>query len=356
MKQFLKTFEKWFARFSSIYIIIIILCLVKVDYYIYMPGNLTDVSSEISVDNIDKNLNGEISSVYVLSFTRPNLFKYLVAKNLKYAQVVKMSEEQVISYDQKLDYAIGRFDSKQSFSNAELAAYSMIYEDSGDSYYKQLTYIYSAYNWIDSSVNYLDMVGKIVSGVGENNDSYPVISDISTYLQSVPVDDYAYLYLKVDLNSPAFEVKIKRSDYNGSKSFGLTIQTSFILTKESNVKVSNVYTQGPSGGAMQALYIYLMLNNEDLLKGRHIAGTGTIGYKLDNMGNIDTFSYVGAIGCVEQKLYAAYLDKASVFYCPTSNYKDCMKAYEAYGFNEKKIRVVEVTTLNDIIEDLRNHE
>ena len=354
MKKFLTSFERWFFRFSSIYVIIIILCLVRVDYYIYMPGNLTDVSSEIKVDNIDKELNGEVSSVYVLSFTRPTLFKYLVSKNLKYAQVVKMSEQDIKNYDSKLDLAVGRFDSKQSFSNAELAAYSLIYEESGTDYYKQVTYIYSAYKWIDSDTNYLDFVGKMVTGYGDTNNINPTRQEVSIYLSTIGNDDYATLYLSGDSGKTSKEVKIKRQEYNGSMIFGITIQTSFELNIDSYVTVSNVYTQGPSGGAMQALYIYLMLSDTDYLKGRHIAGTGTIGYALDNNGNISSFGYVGAIGCVEQKLYAAYLDGAKTFYCPASNYDDCMKAYDTYGFNENKIRVVKVTYLNDIIEDLKS--
>ena len=129
--------------------------------------------------------------------------------------------------------------------------------------------------------------------------------------------------------------------------------TSFRLNSESFINVNNVFTEGPSGGAMHALFIYLMLEDENILKGRNIAGTGTIGYSLDNEGNLESFSKVGAIGCVEQKLYAAYLDKAEVFYCPSANYKDCMKAYELYGFTDKDIRVVEVNYLEDIIDDLR---
>ncbi len=353
MKKFLNSFERWFARFSALYIIIIILCCVRVDYYIYMPGNLTDVSSEITVDNIDKDLNGEVSSVYVLSFTRPTLFKYLVAKNLKYAQVVKMTEQDIKNYDSKLDLAIGRFDSKQSFSSAELAAYSLIYEESGTDYYKQVTYIYSAYKWIDSNTNYLDLVGKMITGYGDKENINPTRMEVSTYLSSVDKDDYATIYVSGDSGKTSNKVEIKRTLYNDNLIYGLSIQTSYELNIDSYVKVSNVYTQGPSGGAMQALYIYLMLSDTDYLKGRHIAGTGTIGYILDSEGNIDSFGYIGAIGCVEQKLYAAYLDGAKIFYCPSSNYKDCMKAYETYKFNEDMIRVVEVKYLNDIIEDLK---
>ena len=133
--------------------------------------------------------------------------------------------------------------------------------------------------------------------------------------------------------------------------FGITLLKSFKVTESPNVVVKNVYTLGPSGGAMQALYIYLLMCDEDLLKGRKIAGTGTIGYGTIN--DEVSFSVVGAIGCVGQKLYSAYKDHATIFYCPASNYSECMSYYNKYGFTEDDIKVVKVTTLKDIIDDLR---
>lgn len=353
MKEFFKVFGKWFWRFSTIYFIIIILCLVKVDYYLYLPGNLTDIKKEIVIDNSEKELDGSVSSVYVLSFTRPTLISYLLSKDLPFAATYKMSKEQVESYDSTLDRAIGSFDSNQSFSNAELAAYSLkLKEDGDDSYYTQVTYIQSANSDIIANIKYTDLVGSMVTGYENHELSYPKINEVSEYLRNKDTGETAYLYLKNKKNIEE-TLEITKQEKDGSSIFGITIMTSFRLNSESFINVNNVFTEGPSGGAMHALFIYLMLEDENILKGRNIAGTGTIGYSLDNEGNLESFSKVGAIGCVEQKLYAAYLDKAEVFYCPSANYKDCMKAYELYGFTDKDIRVVEVNYLEDIIDDLR---
>ena len=353
MKEFFKDFGKWFWRFSAIYFIIILLCLIKVDYYLYLPGNLTDIKDEISIKDNKKELDGSVSSVYVMTFTRPTLFSYLISKDLPYAFTYKMSSEEIESYDSNLDIAIGRFDSNQSFSNAELAAYSLKLKEDGDnSYYKQLTYIYSANSDIISNIKYTDLVGTMITGFLEHENTYPTINEVSEYLRNKGVNETAILYLKDNKNNEK-TLEITKREKDGSALFGITIKTSFILNTDSFIDVENVYTTGPSGGAMHALYIYLMLEDENILKGRKIAGTGTIGYSLDNEGNVESFAKIGAIGCVEQKLYAAYIDNAEVFYCPSDNYDDCMKAYELYNLTEKDIRVVKVSYLDDIINDLK---
>ena len=351
MKSFFKDFFKWFWRFSSIYVIIILLCLIKVDYCIYLPGNLTDVKNEIVIDDT-KDLNGSVSSVYIISLNRPTLFSYLLTKDLKYASAVKLTKSEIKEMDNKLDTAIGNFDAMESFSSAEVSAYYDLYKDTDYFKYKQVTYISSSESLIDANLKYTEIVGCLIKDL--NGIEYPTLTEVSDYLKSISTDEYATLNL-VNSKGTTKELKIKKREVDGNSLFGITIKTSFILDIDSNIKVKNVYSQGPSGGAMQALYIYLKLNDEDLLRGRKIAGTGTIGYALNSDGDIATFSYIGAIGCVEQKLYAAFLDKAEVFYCPKSNYERCLEAYKRYGFTDKDIRLVEVETLSDIIEDLKNN-
>jgi len=345
MKEYLKDLEKWFFRFSSIFVVIILLCTIKLNYYIYMPGNLTDISNEVVLENEGNELNGSVSSVYVLSITRPTIFQYMIAKNLKYACLDQMTIEEAKQIDTKLDTAIGNFDSDRSFSQAELAAYSILHE--GEEFYKEITYIYSAQSTIKSSTHkYTNLVGQMITGFGDTDDIYPSVEEVSNYLKN---NESAKLYLESNSGNKT-ECYIEKKD---DGYYGITLMKSFVLTVDKFSEVKNVYTQGPSGGAMQALYIYLKLIDEDLLIGRKIAGTGTITYSLNSEGEVVSLRKVGAIGCVEQKLYGAYLDKASVFYCPKSNYEDCMKAYELYGFKESDIRVVEVDTLDDILNDLR---
>lgn len=350
MRSFFITFEKWFARFSSIYVLIILLCTIRVNYYVYLPGNLTNVQREIEIADTSYEIDGSVSSIYVVDITRPTLFTFLIVKNLPYAEVIEMTDTQASSLDQNLDYAVGTLQSNLSFSNAELAAYELL-GDKVDFSYHSVTILYKATKEVESSMSYTDLVGKIIYSYPDSG-TYPSLSEVSLYLSTIPVGSDAILTLENSSGNKEDVSITKRSTESGNI-FGITIMTSYVIDESDNdVSVMNVYTTGPSGGAMQALYIYLTINGVDILNGRKISGTGTIGYELDDEGNFLTFEKVGAIGCVGQKLYAAYLDHADVFYCPADNYEECMEAFSKYGFTENDIRVVEVSYLSDIVNDL----
>ncbi len=359
MKSFFKDFQKWFFRFSSIYVIVVLLCIVRVDYYLYLPGNTTDIKNKITIVDKDNNLNGSVSAVYVLTYERPTLFQYLLTKDAVYAVTYKMTKEDIASSDPKLSSAIGRFDSDESFNNASLAAYSLLIEDEVD-FYNEFTYIYSANSDIDCVIldsniknenSYLFIVGKKVTGYENNPNSNPKVSEVSDYLKTKNVGEIATLYIEDKIGNE-YTINIKKRLQNNSEIFGITIKTTYTLKDGIKTEISNVYTEGPSGGAMEALYIYLVSSREDLLKGRKISGTGTISYSLDGDGNIESFSKVGPIGCVEQKIYAAYIDNMDIFYCPKENYDACIKAATKYGILDK-IKIVKVEYLIDIINDLK---
>ena len=316
--------------------------------YVYLPGNLTDVENEVAIEGYDKKLNGKVSSVYVMDITKPTYFTYALASIFPFTSESIVSKESMSNYDRDLEYAIGTFDSDISFSNASLAAFDAL-KDKITFSYKEVTYIYSANKTIEANMTYTSIVGKLIKSFDGYTDEYPTMDEVKDYFQTVNPNEEAKLVIE-DKKSVTFNLNIKKNAETSL--FGVTILKSFKILEAPDVSVKNVYTQGPSGGAMQALYMYLLLSDEDILKGRQIAGTGTIGYGTTS-GNETTFGLVGSIGCVGQKLYSAYKDGASVFYCPKSNYSECMTYYNKYGFSEERIRVVSVETLNDIINDLR---
>ncbi len=344
MKKFAKFYAKLFLFISPFYILLLLSLLIRVDAYLYTPGNLTDIKKEIMVDGYNKKLNGSVSSVYIMEFPRPNLFSLAISSLNKANDVFWVTKTSMETYDKELDYATGTFSSRQSFNNASLAAFEALGQDIN---YRQLTYIQRADKDIISNIKYTSIVGSYIKEC--NGIEYPVLKEVSDYLSSTNESTL----LIVDKNGKEESLTMTRKK---DGLFGITISTSFLLLDDEMVKVSNVYTTGGSGGAMQALYIYCLMNDEDILKGRKIAGTGTISYELDSNGDLNTFTRIGGIGCVKQKLYAAYIDHADVFYCPDSNYTECMNAYALYGFTEKDIRVVKVSYLSDIIEDLRGDQ
>jgi PDZ domain-containing protein len=79
--------------------------------------------------------------------------------------------------------------------------------------------------------------------------------------------------------------------------------------KDSSVKVSLKNTGGPSGGLIFTLGLIDLLTPEDLLKGRNVAGTGTI--EVDGT--------VGPIGGVTEKIIGAKRAGATLLFISTQN-------------------------------------
>ncbi len=103
------------------------------------------------------------------------------------------------------------------------------------------------------------------------------------------------------------------------------------------VTISLKDTGGPSGGLIFALGIVEKLTPKDLLKGRVVAGTGTI--------TID--GHVGAIGGIDDKIIAAKKAGATLFLAPAENCADITHIPSG-------ITIYSVNTLAEAVEVLRD--
>jgi Lon-like protease len=108
----------------------------------------------------------------------------------------------------------------------------------------------------------------------------------------------------------------------------------FIFPVDVAIEADNV--GGPSAGMMFTLEIMNELSDEDMTKGRRIAGTGTI----------DPDGVVGAIGGVRQKVFGALAAGAEAVLVPAANYDAALEAADG------RIDVVRVETIDDALEYL----
>lgn len=130
-------------------------------------------------------------------------------------------------------------------------------------------------------------------------------------------------------------VKLSARD-DGSAFIGVNIESkhNFPIT----VKIKLDETGGPSGGLIFALGIIEKLQSEDLIRGRNIAGTGTI---------TDT-GEVGPIGGITEKIIGAKKAGVSIFIAPIENCSDITHPELLKG-----IKVVSVATLSEALAVLR---
>jgi PDZ domain-containing protein len=101
-------------------------------------------------------------------------------------------------------------------------------------------------------------------------------------------------------------------------------------TKKISFKVGE--TGGPSGGLVFSIGLVELLTEQDLLQGRHIAGTGTITQR----------GVVGPIGGINEKIMSAQKVGATIFFAPVDNAEEISNV-------PKGIKVVTVATLAQAI-------
>ena len=127
-------------------------------------------------------------------------------------------------------------------------------------------------------------------------------SDIRDALKAKKVGDLVAITVARD--NLTFLVKLMANS-EGAPVVGIFVSNSY-------VKFNLERTGGPSGGLIFSLGIIEKLAPEDLLRGRKVAGTGTI----DAAGN------VGPIGGINEKLIGAAKAGATIFLAPEANCVD----------------------------------
>ncbi|RXI98121.1 PDZ domain-containing protein [Anaerobacillus alkaliphilus] len=121
------------------------------------------------------------------------------------------------------------------------------------------------------------------------------------------------------------------------------------LTVNPKITIDTKKIGGPSAGLMFSLEIYNQLVSEDITKGYHIAGTGSI----------NEAGEVGRIGGVKQKVIAAeragahYFLAPNEFDSPSSNYVDAVEAAKSIN---AKIKVIPIDTFEQALEFLESLE
>ena len=137
----------------------------------------------------------------------------------------------------------------------------------------------------------------------------------------------------IELTLPITLTTIKS---NGSKQNVIGIQISEDYQFPFTVKIRLKDVGGPSAGLIFTLAIIDKLTEEDLVRGRNIAGTGTI----------SPSGKVGPIGGIEEKLIGAKRDGVTLFLAPSLNCPDIKHV-------PKGLQVVPVDNLTEAIAALR---
>lgn len=287
-------------------LILITVVNVELPYYIEAPGGTINLSKRID-ENYDKK-NGSLNMLYVTEY-KGNIVTVLLSKIIKSWDLYEISNQQISNEDANDIYLRNKVMLDNSIENATLVAYKY----AG----KQIT--------IKEKQNII---------IATTKDNGLKIGDIVLSVDSIPVENNTTIkdYLTTKNEGDIIKIKVKRNDeekeisitLDKDKIIGIMLITNYIYETEEPLNINFRSGEGgSSGGLILSLGIYSEITGTDILKGRNIAGTGTI----DAEGN------VGEIDGIKYKIAGAVKNKMDVILVSPYNYEEAKKVIEEHNYN-----------------------
>ena len=204
-----------------------------------------------------------------------------------------------------------------------------------------------AYEYAGKRIDIKDKKNIVIATTKDNGIE---IGDIILSIDDIEVEDINTIKKYLETLNPNDEITIKVKRNNKEKNIKVTIDekkvigimiiTNYEYETEDDLDIAFRSGEGgSSGGLVLALGIYSEISGVDILKGRNIAGTGTI----DIDGNI------GEIDGIKYKIAGAVKRHMDVVLVSPSNYEEAKKVIED---NNYKIELVKVSTFKEAIEYL----
>ena len=319
MKKYIKENYKQLI----ILVLMVISVSVELPYYIEAPGGTINLTKRI-----DKNYNkknGSLNMLYVTEY-KGNIITVLLSKLIKSWDLYEISNQQVSNETAKDIFIRNKVMLDNSINNATYVAY----KEAG----KNIS-IKSKENVVIATTKENDFkIGDIVLEV--DNKTVEDIKTIKEHLKSLNVGDEVTLKIKRDNKEKEIKVTLDKD-----KMLGVMIITNYEYTTDEELDIAFKSGEGgSSGGLILALGIYSKITGEDILKGRNIAGTGTI----DIDGN------VGEIDGIKYKIAGAVRNKMNLVLVSPANYDEAINVVKE---NNYKIKIVKVNTFKEAIEYLK---
>lgn len=307
-------------------LILIFLFNYHLPYYINMPGGTIKVNDRIECKKCS-DINGSLNMLYVTEYeaTVPTYLLSLVIPNW---DLERISEQQISNETPEDIYNRNRLMLENSVDNAIYVAYTNSNKEIKVKSKKNIVIATTKNNGLNIGDEVLKINGKEIENIEE----------IRNIIQNSAVNKK--LLFKVLRNNKEEDIQVKVIKQNSKKMIGAVITTDYDYELDPKIKLKFRSSEsGSSGGMMLALSIYTKINDQDIIKGRKIAGTGTIDYE-GNVGKIDGIKY---------KIMGAHKDKMDIVLVPKENYKEAISVAEK---NHYKLKLVKVETFKDVIDYL----
>ena len=291
-------------------------------YYIEAPGGTINLSERID-NNYNKN-NGSLNMLYVTEY-RGNIVTLLLGKLFKTWDIYEIKNQQISDETSNDIYIRNKVMLDNSIQNATFVAYKHAGIEITIKNKKNIVIATTKDNGIKIGDILVSADDKIIDN----------ISDLKELVISKNVGDTIKLVVKRDNKNKEISIPVEED-----KLIGIATITNYEYEFPNDLNINFKSSEGgSSGGLILSLGIYSEITGIDILKGRNIAGTGTI----DIEGN------VGEIDGVKYKIAGAVKDKMDIILVSPYNYEEAKKVVEENNYD---IELVEVSTFKEAIDYL----
>lgn len=343
--SFLKRFKWWFL--GGFALLALVFCfIVPLPYYVEAPGGAYDINQVMTVNNKTNKDKGSYNFVAVE--IRPGTVFNLAYSWLNPDSTQIVSKKELTGGASNRDYElINQYYMETSQNMAIYQALNLAGKKAKLDYKGVYVLNVADNSTFKGKLNIADTL------TGINGKSFKSSKDLVKYAGSLKRDSAVSVQYTSKGKKQSAKGKVIKLK-NGKNGIGITLTDHTEVNSADKVKFSTQGVGGPSAGLMFTLSIYDQLNNEDLLKGRMIAGTGTI----------EPDGSVGDIGGVSQKVVSADKSGAQIFFVPDNPVSKANKKYYPKGNNyqeakkmakklDSKMKIVPVKTAQDAIDYLK---
>lgn len=299
-------------------------------YYIMAPGGTINITDRVEMDNYNAPSSGSLNMLYVSEYEATPAYMLYAKLNSNW-DIEKNTERQVSNENPEEIEKRNKIMRDNSLDIATMVAYN---EAGKNINIKSRENVVIA-TTIDNGLKVGDVIEKV------EGEEATDVSDIKAIINNKNVGDYINFLVLRDEKEVNIKCKIVLED--NVKVIGVVIVTKYDydVDPEIDIKFKNSES-GSSGGLMLTLTIYNAISSEDIIKGRNIAGTGTI--SLDGT--------VGEIDGVKYKIMGAANNNMDLVLVPSANYDEAIETKEKYNYD---MEIVKVDTFEEAIEYLESN-
>ena len=303
-------------------LIFMIVVNIELPYYIEAPGGTINLTERIN-ENYNKK-DGSLNMLYVTQY-KGNVATILLGKILPSWDIYEISNQQISNETSKEIYTRNKVMLDNSIQNATFVAYDHANIEIDIKDKKIIVIATTKENGIE--------IGDIL--ISADNQEIDSIVDLKQIIESKNVGDTIHILVERNHKEKNIVITIEEDKLIG---IATIVNYEYSLPNELNINFKSG-EGGSSGGLVLSLGIYSEITGIDILKGRDIAGTGTI----DINGN------VGEIDGIKYKIAGAVKDKMDVVLVSPYNYEEAKKVIEENNYD---IELVKVSTFKEAIDYL----